>query len=465
MLPRPVRCAPILSAAFILFAVALAPAAQAASSLTPVVHTITADGNVPRLAVNRTGDAIVVYSDNAAVSAAYVRRLSPDGVLGPEIRVSPLGERAITPRVAIAGDGRAFATWRTGPASPFAAKGRWIAADGTLGPVLTIAAAKDTGTTTDRDVTTIDTVVADDGRATVVFRNDDQSATDYLELSVRRVTPAGGLLPAAGPLVNVSLNSSVTAPVIAALPGGGTILAWRSSGVVATVVGATEVVPAALTPVSAGGLDADPSLVVDGTGRTTVAWRTGSGSYAVNARRLSTSGLPLAAMFEPSPAASGFVRTATPMATTAAGDTLFAWARQTGNNAVFTTRSSTATGALGAATTPLSDPAQNVGNYALAVDELGNGYAAWAPSATDPATAFLQPLSLTGVPSSPAQPLDTGAFTTVDGLGVGANGVGAVLLERSAAATPIVLRQVIPPPAAVPTRARRRRRAPASPSP
>ena len=67
MLPRPVRCAPILSAAFILLVVALAPAAQAASSLTPAVHAITADGNVPRLAVNRTGDAIVVYADNVAV--------------------------------------------------------------------------------------------------------------------------------------------------------------------------------------------------------------------------------------------------------------------------------------------------------------------------------------------------------------------------------------------------------------
>lgn len=427
---------------------AAAPAAHGASSATETVHTIAPSAQNPDLAINEAGDAIVAYVVGSGSGEAFVRRLSAQGTLGAAVKVSADGEEAFGPEVVLLADGRAFVVWRSGAfATNRSARGRFVEVDGTLGPVITVAAAPNTGQATDRDVIELEAVRGSDGDITVSWENQDFNSSSSGELEMRRVTPAGGLQPAGGPLSNISLDSGVTDPVVAALPGGATVFAWRSGEIRAVVVGANEAMPASTTAVSAAGLVADPSIAVDAAGTATLAWRRSTATqYAVSARRIDATGATSGAVFDPSPAADGFVRIATPVTVNAGGDALFGWGRQAPNDARLTVRSRTSGGTLGAAEIPLSNPADNLDTYDLTQDGLGNAYAAWTNQNTDPARAVLQPLTFTGTRIGGEQPLDTGTATTVADMAFGGQGIGAVLLQRYDGVQPVLVRQLIPPP-------------------
>lgn len=428
-------------------ALAAAPNALAYSSVTPTVHTVSPDANTPDIAVNDAGETIAAYVPGNGTGQAFVRRLAPDGQLGPELAVSADGQETFGPTVILTPGGRAFSAWRNQVGTNSEARGRWIEADGTRGPILTLGVAGDTGAATDRDVVSLDAVLGTDGHVTVSWVNADVNASASQNLELRRVTPAGAMEPAAGPLSNVSLGTSVTNPVAAALPGGATAFVWRSAQIRATVVAANEALPVSTTQVSTTGLSADPSLAVDGLGRITVAWRRSENDqYAVSARRLDATGAVLGTVFNPSPLADGFVRVATPVTVTAAGEALFAWGRQPTNDAILTVRSRTEAGVLGAAELPLSDPAQNADGWAIAHDGLGSAYAAWDNQNEAPETADLQPLAITGAPIGPVQVLDSATSTRIAGMALGNDGVGAVALQRFDGSNAILLRQLIPPP-------------------
>lgn len=83
------------------------------------------------MAIDRAGDAVVVYLDGTTVEAAF---RPAGGIFGPAQALAPDGDM---PRVAMAGDGTAFATWTTqGTVSVAVA-----APGGAFGPAQTLGSA------------------------------------------------------------------------------------------------------------------------------------------------------------------------------------------------------------------------------------------------------------------------------------------------------------------------------------
>jgi hypothetical protein len=445
MIRRPARAA---FAAFLL-ALVLPASAAAFSSPTATSHLVSPDAERAELGVGGGGDTVVAYQEDVTGgSAIFARRLGRDGVLGAPVRISPDGEDQSTLTVSVAADGRAFIAWRTSP-GPASVRGRWLEVDGTPGPLLTLVTGQNSGAATDIDAVALGSVLGTDGRVTVFFVNQDNNASDQNELGLRRVAAAGGLFPAAGPLRNVSLDDSVDDAVAVPLPGGGTFFAWRGTGIEGAVVGVAEVLPAALTDIStSAGLVAGPSVDVDATGRSTVAWRrtTPVDQYAVIGRRIGADGNPTGTEFTLSAPAEGFLRISTPVTAAPAGETLTGWLRQfPGNDALASVRGRSAGGALQPVLPAFSDPARSVDRLRLASDDLGSAYAAWSYDGAG-AQAFVQPFSFAGAALAPPVLLDAAEETALERMQLAGDGLGAALVIRFQAQRAVLLRQLIPPP-------------------
>jgi hypothetical protein len=105
------------------------------------IETLTPYGqrnDWPVAAVDDNGDGIVTWvrSDTGAVEA---RRVSPAGKLGPLLTLTPKGDLAATVAVAMSPTGQALAVWVGRPGGGAnTVQGRYVAANGKLGPVLPI---------------------------------------------------------------------------------------------------------------------------------------------------------------------------------------------------------------------------------------------------------------------------------------------------------------------------------------
>ena len=141
-------------------------------------------------------------------------------------------------------------------AAPLSLRGRWMAADGTLGAQIPVRdAAAGTASVEEPAV-----AATDDGDAVVAWRN--PLSTPAGKVEARRIdatgTPGTLLQPADGP------NTGSGVEVVAA-PGGGALLAWRAPpGIAAMPVDATGAAGTVRTPVAAGVLGA-PSLSAAGS--------------------------------------------------------------------------------------------------------------------------------------------------------------------------------------------------------
>ena len=90
-----------------------APAEAGFSSQLVPISSPAAGGNtvVSDVAAAPSGDALVAWSEGDTSVLAKVRRIRPDGSLGPELTVSDGSQRAFDPQIAIAADGRALIAW------------------------------------------------------------------------------------------------------------------------------------------------------------------------------------------------------------------------------------------------------------------------------------------------------------------------------------------------------------------
>ena len=138
------------------------------------------------------------------------------GQLGPQIDLFP-GGGGLSPQLAMAPSGRAFAAWQSDLNFESTVYGRWVERDGTLGPLLTLQAPEP------GKINPVEVHVAVDpaGVATVVWRNDTGGNAN---IGLRRVQPDSSV----GPVVP-KLGEG-TGIQVADLPNGSTVVAWRSSG-------------------------------------------------------------------------------------------------------------------------------------------------------------------------------------------------------------------------------------------
>ncbi len=125
----------------------------------------------PEVAADDDGDAAVVWQQDAVVMG---RRVSASGALGPLQTMS--AAQSSTPSVAVEPDGRALVTWTQYVDGAYVAKARYFGVDSTLGPELTLGASS-----VDQTAVAIDR----SGGAIVAW-----AGHDWDELLARRLRPA-----------------------------------------------------------------------------------------------------------------------------------------------------------------------------------------------------------------------------------------------------------------------------------
>jgi hypothetical protein len=378
------------------------------------------------IAVDGAGTTTIAWHQGATSHAAKARRVSAIGTVGPVINLSPAAEGGFLPVVASTAAGRTFAAWREFTGSdPSSVKGRWVEANGTLGPVLTLQ----TGSMT-FDAGDLRIAVAPSGVATVAWTNQDDGT-----LSLRRISPGG---------VTSALSSDVSGgfaqyPVIRALPDGSTLAVWGGSGIETNTVPTSGTVGAP-QPVSTGaGLIAGPGVAVDSHGNGLVVWRLGTGvnDYTVMGRRLDATGTPQGSEFAIDPTAASFVETPIGVGASSDGRFMATWTRQdvTGHDIVHA-RSLDSAGVFGGSEHPLSSAAEHSNLPVPALTDRGTGAVAWYHNENSEAYATRGRIVTAGTAAAIG-----GVRTFVPGgqsIDVASNpaiGLAAFLTEKSAAAS------------------------------
>jgi hypothetical protein len=351
------------------------------------------DAQLPLVAVDATGDALVVWSrpDGTGPCSGdgcvriQARTRSAGGVLGPVLTLSPAGQNAFEFDVAVDADGDAVVVWNRSDGSSTSCcrriQARGLSAGGTLGPLQVLSAP---GQHADAPRVAVDT----DGDAVAVWQRFDGTA-----LRVQaRARSAGGAL---GPVLILS-NQKASSPDVAIDAGGDAVVVWqRPDGTgpcgidgcpkieaVARSAGGVVTSVQILTNTTRGG--SSPQVAVDADGDALVVWRHvdattscgGGGCFRIQARARSAAGT-LGAVLTLSPAGqnSDFPQ----VGIDADGDAVAVWQRFDGTSFRIQARTRPASGALGSVQT-LSPAAHNSQNPHVAVAGSGVALASWERS-------------------------------------------------------------------------------------
>ncbi len=165
--------------------VALAPAAAPASWTEPLLLSGAGrDANSPHVAMDRDGDAVAVWNrvDETFFNRIEARPRTAAGAWGAvQTPLSPGGQHAVEPRVALDGDGDGLIVWVRSDGSNTRIQARTRSRTGALGPVQTLSQA-------DRDAEEPRVAVDDDGDAVVSWIRSDATNT---RVQARTRTAAG----------------------------------------------------------------------------------------------------------------------------------------------------------------------------------------------------------------------------------------------------------------------------------
>jgi hypothetical protein len=409
-----------------------------------VVATTATFPDVSGLATDPEGDSLIAWDarpNPEAPEEAKARWLSPSGELGAVLDLSaPTAGRAIEPQVAMAPTGRAFVAWRVlhAPGDPADAVGRWVEADGSLGPLLTIALGE-TGT---MDVVEVTVVVDAGGVASVVWDNQASGGG----LSLRRIQPDATV----GPVVP-DFAAGGNGLETAALPNGSTVAVWRGGDGtnLSVVTGALSYDPQQV--ISSNNETADPALAIDALGNVLVAWKEGSEDpFSVEGRLLAPNGAPAGGPLLIDPSFSNELGSEVAVAADSANDFLVAWARQavTGNY-VISARGLDSEGTFKGLSQPLSaDDSTNLFPQAM-LDDAGAGAVAWSRFlGMSTAGALARTTDASGAPTGEISQLESGRPVRVSS--APQVGFAAFLMARSDGAE---VRRYLEPPACSDSRA------------
>jgi outer membrane protein OmpA-like peptidoglycan-associated protein/PKD repeat protein len=318
-------------------------------------------------AVSANGTVTQVWTDGTFTppTIIHARQIAADGTLGPILTLSDPGQSAVDPVVASAADGSAVVTWRRSDGTHDIAQARRIAPDGTLDPVHDLSApGQDAGQPTIA-------VDPDSGRATVVWGYWDAVNASPI-IQARRIDAAGTL----GPILVVSpIGGNPQSPAVAIDPDGTSTVAWeRSDGanvrIQAAQIASDDTVSSA-ADLSDPGQDAGHPTVAAGPDGAVIAWTRSDGTNPiVQARRIDVSGSlgPVADL-----SAAGQDARHPDVAIGDDGTTHVVWDRSNGTHAVLQERD-LSTADVPGTTHDLSDGTQDAENAQVAVG--GDGVAA-----------------------------------------------------------------------------------------
>ena len=359
------------------------------------------------------------------------RWLSASGRLGPTIDLFP-GGSGFEPQVGMAPSGRAFAIWRSATKSESTVYGRWVEANGSLGPLLTLGAPDPGKFNPVEDHVTVDPA----GVATVSLRND---AGGNPFIVVRRIAPDSGVGPMSEKI------GSGGGLEIAALPNGSTVVVWRSVGTELNVVGPNLEVGTAQT-VSSNSSTADPTLAVDSHGNGLVAWRDdSSGTFTLRGIRLDPTGVPVGGEIMIDPSAPAGLSSRMSIASDTAGDFLVAWVRYIPpGEGVLHTRGLDPTGEFRGPPEPVSAAGglaeDLIGSI---IDDRGTGALAWPDFTMSTATVIGRTIDSAGIPSGAISTFAGARAGPVFGAAEPALGFAAFLTHQN---EDVLVRRFLEPP-------------------
>lgn len=164
------------------------------------------DAQDPDVAVDRTGNATVVWTANGVVKRS---ERPADGAFSPPVQVSAAGEFVIYPTVAMGDAGAATISWSRRASGAWQPRASFRAGGGTFAPPVDVAPATAAGST----------VVRTNARGDALFI---WESYENERLGARAVVHSAG---AFGPILNLSDNGAVPAGAIN--EGGDVFLAWR----------------------------------------------------------------------------------------------------------------------------------------------------------------------------------------------------------------------------------------------
>lgn len=394
------------------------------------------------VAVAPGGNAIAVWDEiigqsNPLTLQVRGRRLAPDGTLGPVLPLLSGSDSAVNSDVAVGPNGRAFAVWQVPSPTPgghSSIKGTWIETDGSLGPIVTVLTASMT-----EDGVVPHVVVDASGIATVGWENQAQGVGFRTEL--RRVGPDGSL----GTQINTTLSA---VPFMAALPSGATFVIgdpFDGTSVTVAANGNVGTVQTLATSGSASSLE--PGIAFDAKGDGLVAWRKGNGPpNSVMARRIDPTGAPTGPELTVDPTTTNFESADYRVAVDSSGRFLVAWFKQDSVNSGHAfVRAVNLDGSFPDPPQPVSDLGS--GEPQVALDDRGTGLAAFdfrPPNATD-STVQGRILGVGAEPVSGFIPLGGSGGSTV--ANDPATGVAAVLfLSRAGGKETVMARRFLEPP-------------------
>jgi Glycosyl hydrolase family 26 len=400
------------------------PVAPAADPPGPADLSTSAEmATGPEVAIAADGTATVVWSGRGGGGdfTVFARRISPDGVPGAIQQLSPSGQDALDPRVAVAPDGTAAVAWTRFDGSNFLVQARRIlpggsveegtknlsttgqnsfspqvavGADGTATIVWkkfdgfhylvqerriaadgTREASFHTLSASKQDAIEPEVAAAADGTATVVWSRFDGSDSIVQE---RQIGADG--TPAEATRDLSAAEESAIEPRVAIAPDGTATVVWVRSDGANQIVQARRIAPGdtpepGVENLSAAGRSAaEPELAVGADGVATVVWdRWDGGSFVVQLRRLSAQGVPGATL---NLSASGRDAAEPRLALGPAGVASVVWSRFNGANFIVQRRDVAADGTL-AATQDLSAAGRSASDPSLAWGSDGTFAATW----------------------------------------------------------------------------------------
>jgi hypothetical protein len=343
-------------------------------TLSPV-QTLSApgqDASPPQVAVDADGDAVITWvRSDGSNDRMQAQARSADGVLSPVQDVSPAGQDASLPQVAIDDEGDAVFTWQRPDETNQRIKARARSAAGTLSGVQNLSEAG-------RDAVDPEVGVDADGDAVFTWRRQDSTNAFRAQTRARS---AGGALSEIKTL-SASVHSAFE-PEVAVDPDGDAVFTWfRSDGTNRRIQTRARTSAGALSAVqtlSPPGQDAvQAQVAVDEADKAIFTWRRSDGTNSRIQTRARTSLGALSPVQDLSDAGQDAFN---PQVAADNGlDAVFTWQRSDGSKTRIQARTrADFDGSLGPVQN-LSDRRQNAFLPQVAVDFAGNAWATWQRS-------------------------------------------------------------------------------------
>lgn len=349
--------------------------ARSAAGALGVVQDVSPAGQesiTPNLAVDDSGDAALAWAHYTGLYQVQARPRSSAGVLGAVQNISVASPVVPSIQVAVDADGDAVFAWLGYDGTKSRVQARARSAAGVLSPIQTLSPAG-------QNASNPQLAIDDSGDSVFAWERFDGTANFRIEARARS---AAGVL---SPVRKVSPpGQNGFDPKVAVDSNGDSVLAWRgfdgvNSRVQARARSAAGTLSATAFISPAGQNASAPQVAVDATNDAVITWTRPQGaSQRVQARARSAAGTLSAVQNLSNAGQNAFVPQ---VAVDNTGDAVFTWRRSDGTFDRIQARARSAAGVLGT-TANLSLSGQNAAEPDVGIDAGGDAVVVWKRGTT-----------------------------------------------------------------------------------